>query len=195
MERCAHCKVASPAWQLLWNSYTQMPSLGDDGRFFQLKVCTTCKWAIVDTFIMVAKDRNTSEPKLLMSHPSPIIFESELPDQAHNFLKQAIDSLHAPDGAAMLAASAIDSMLKDKGYEDGSLHSRIEKATEEGALIAELADWAHEIRLGANSIRHADKEGDPTKPEEAEQAVEFAKTLGELWYGLPAKINRKRGVE
>lgn len=38
----------------------------------------------------------------------------ELPDRARQFLNQALASIHAPAGAVMLTASAIDAMLKDR---------------------------------------------------------------------------------
>ena len=50
----------------------------------------------------------------------------------------------------MLAASAVDSMLKEKGYKDGSLYKRIEQAAGDHLITAEMASWAHEVRLDAN---------------------------------------------
>ena len=58
----------------------------------------------------------------------------DLPDRARPYLQQAIDSQQAPDGAAMLAASAVDAMLKKKGLTDGSLYTRIDKAIQQNIL-------------------------------------------------------------
>src|ERR1700736_2603886 len=44
--------------------------------------------------------------------------------------KQAYETLHAPDAAAVMAGSAVDGMLKALGYTEGSLYSRIDKAVE-----------------------------------------------------------------
>jgi hypothetical protein len=117
---------------------------------------------------------------------------SDLPEKVRSFISQALASMHAPDGAGMLAASAIDAMLKTKGLTKGSLHERIEKAHADGLLIDELAEWAHEVRVVANSIRHADVETAPLTPEQAKESVEFAVQLGELWFGMPARIQRRR---
>jgi Domain of unknown function (DUF4145) len=55
----------------------------------------------------------------------------------------------------MLAASAVDAMLKHKNYTVGSLKDRIDKAANDHLITSEMAAWAHEIRLDANDERHA----------------------------------------
>jgi hypothetical protein len=55
----------------------------------------------------------------------------------------------------MLAASAVDAMLKHKNYTVGSLKDRIDKAAKDHLITSEMAAWAHEIRLDANDERHA----------------------------------------
>ena len=41
-------------------------------------------------------------------------------------------------------------LLKDNGYKEGSLNSRIDSASKDHLITAEMAAWAHEIRLEAN---------------------------------------------
>ena len=53
--------------------------------------------------------------------PTPAEVASELPVRAKEYLGQAMGSLHAPAGAVMLTASAVDAMLKAKNYRQGSL--------------------------------------------------------------------------
>lgn len=72
-------------------------------------------------------------------------------------LSQAIGSQHAPAGAVMLTGSAVDAMLKDKGYKDGTLNAQIDATAKDHLITAEMAAWAHEIRLNANDQRHADE--------------------------------------
>ena len=60
------------------------------------------------------KNKNVEVEK---TYPSRKMVSEHLPTQAKRFLEQAIRSLHAPDGSVMLTASAVDAMLKDKGYE------------------------------------------------------------------------------
>ena len=63
----------------------------------------------------------------------------------------------APAGAVMLAASSVDAMLKEKGYNEGSLYARIGQARDDHLITADMAEWAHEVRLDANDQRHADE--------------------------------------
>ncbi|MCW2362675.1 MULTISPECIES: DUF4145 domain-containing protein [Sphingobium] len=123
-------------------------------------------------------------------HPEMEVVSDVLPLRAKKFLQQAIESRHAPDGALMLAASAIDAMLKEMSYKDGSLYSRIETATRDGVLTAEMREWAHEIRLSANEPRHADDDFEGATPEDAEQVIEFSKALGQYLFELPAKVKK-----
>ena len=57
----------------------------------------------------------------------------------------------------MLSASSIDSMLKDKGYKNGSLYVRIDQAANDHIITRGMSEWAHQIRLEANDQRHADE--------------------------------------
>lgn len=191
IERCPHCSVASPAWDRIFsgNQDKSGPRIGHYA--YALHLCRTCKRPVLQLFHYRGTG-NGIRQQLIAAFPENRAVDASLPEAAGRFLQQAVDTLHAPDGSMMLSASAIDAMLKDKGYKSGTLHKRIEQATDDGQLIAELADWAHGIRLDANAVRHADDEFEETSPEAAKQAVEFAKTLGELWYGLPAKIRAKR---
>ena len=90
----------------------------------------------------------------------------------------------------MLAASAIDAMLKAIGFTKGSLYARIDQAKSDHVITERMAEWAHSIRLSANEPRHADEEFDGATEEDAEQSLEFAKALGEYLFVLPAKVER-----
>ena len=91
-----------------------------------------------------------------------------------------------------MAGSAVDSMLKEKGYDDRkkSLYERIDQALSDNILTAGMAEWAHEVRLGSNRPRHADKEKPHVAPDEAAQSVEFAEALGNFLFVLTAKVER-----
>lgn len=93
----------------------------------------------------------------------------------------------------MLAASAVDAMLKAKGYSEGSLYTRIRKAAEDHTITPEMAEWAHQVRLEANDVRHADEEELHKTVDQARQTVEFARALGEFMFALPARV--RQGLE
>lgn len=114
----------------------------------------------------------------------------DIPEPAKTFLQQAYDTLHAPDAAAVMAGSAVDAMLKQRGLVDGSLYSRIDKALEDHILTQGMADWAHSVRLGSNRPRHADADRPHVSADEATQSVEFAEALGNFLFVLTARIDR-----
>lgn len=99
-----------------------------------------------------------------------------------------MDVLHAPDAAAVMAGSAVDAMLKARGYQDGSLYARIDKAKIDALLTAGMADWAHSVRLGSNRPRHADMDSPHVSPADAKRSVEFAEALGNFLFVLTAQI-------
>lgn len=122
--------------------------------------------------------------------PEPTVVDEDLPERAKRYLGQAIESLHAPDGAIMLAGSAIDAMLKEKGYLEGSVYARINKAVDDHVLTVGMSEWAHAVRLEANKPRHADIDDPHATKEMAEQTIKFAEALGEFLFALPARIER-----
>ena len=123
--------------------------------------------------------------------PGEDTLSDSIPERAREFLKQAIDSKHAPSGAQILAASAVDSMLKAKGYKDGNLNQRIKDAADEHLITPQMAEWAHEVKFDANSQRHADEsEPLPTK-DDAERTIQFAKALFQFLFVLPAMGTRR----
>jgi hypothetical protein len=95
----------------------------------------------------------------------------------------------------MLAASAVDAMLKAKGLTDGVLYTRIEKAAADHLITQEMSAWAHEVRLDANDQRHADENAPLPTEDDARRAIAFASALGEFLFVLPAKVSRGRGTK
>lgn len=124
--------------------------------------------------------------------PSSTEVDETLPERAREYLTQALNSLSAPAGAVMLAASAVDAMLKGKGLKEGSLYSRIDRAATDNLITKEMAAWAHDVRLDANDQRHDDEESPIPNAASAKHAVDFAIALGQFMYVLPAKV--KRGI-
>ena len=92
----------------------------------------------------------------------------------------------------MLAASAVDAMLKDKGLKTGSLYSRIDAAAKEHLITPEMATWAHEVRLEANDQRHVDETGPLPNDADAERVIAFAAAVAQFIYVLPAQVQRGR---
>ena len=92
----------------------------------------------------------------------------------------------------MLAASAVDTILKAKNLTDGTLHARIEKAVETHLITADMAAWAQEVRLDANDPRHADDLRPHHTTESAERVVDFAVAFAKFLSVLAARQEAQR---
>lgn len=138
---------------------------------------------------MVSIDPNAPQ-RVKEIFPLPKEAHQDIPEPARRFLQQALDTLHAPDAAAVMAGSAVDAMLKHLNLTEGSLYSRIDKAVESHVITKAMGEWAHEVRLGSNRPRHADQESPHVSPEEAKQSVQFTEALGYFLFVLSAQIER-----
>jgi hypothetical protein len=185
LRRCPHCSVDTPSFAK--QAQFQTTSLDKDfTRSWGVYSCKRCG-GVVSAW-SYSWGQNIAE-----MFPGPKQVDLELPDRARAFLGQAQESMHAPAGAIMLAASAVDAMLKAKGYKDGSLNARIEKAAADHLITAEMSKWAHQVRLDANDQRHADEAASLPTEAEARQTVEFAAALGTFLFTLPSRVSR--GIE
>ena len=99
-------------------------------------------------------------------------------------------SIHAPAGAVMLTASSVDAMLKAKGYTDGSLYTRIDKAAADHLITTDMAQWAHAVRLDANDQRHADESANLPGEADAKRCIDFASALALFLFTLPARVRK-----
>lgn len=189
--RCPHCSIANPRLYHVWGTNDGEGTPRSDGeslKAWALYLCSSC-----GSCVTARSHTNRQNQFADEIFPSPKQAHGDIPDVARAFLQQAFEVLHAPDAAAVMAGSAVDAMLKDKGYVEGSLYTRIDEAKEAALLTQGMADWAHSVRLGSNRPRHADAERPHVSYEEARQSVEFAEALGNFMFVLTAKI--QRGIE
>jgi DNA-directed RNA polymerase subunit RPC12/RpoP len=180
--RCPHCAVAKP--NLTSHSAFETRShTGGNQRQWAVYVCSTCGGVVTASARGVGQDVHEV-------FPQPESVDEAIPPTAHCYLTQALQSLHAPAGAVMLAASAVDSMLKSKNYKTGSLYSRIEQASKDHVITDDMAKWAHQVRLDANDQRHTDEVAPLPNIEDAKRCIAFAKALGEFIFVLPSRVLR-----
>lgn len=185
LDRCPTCSVARPHMTAR-QGFATTNHQGKNPRRWVVYSCGSCGSAVLTS------GPNVQNAEITGIWPAPRSVADEIPDRARAFLSQAINSINAPSGAVMLAASAVDAMLKDKGFKDGSLSARIKKAAESHLITSEMADWAHDVRLDANDQRHADEQSELPDEASAERVVEFAQALGQFLYVLPARVQRGR---
>jgi hypothetical protein len=183
LKRCPHCSTANPNLSRIHDFETQDHQT-KNRRYWRIYVCQTCGGAVsayaTDGFNQAVRE----------FFPAAKAVDATLPDRVREYLQQATDSIHAPAGAVMLAASCVDAMLKDRGYKEGSLYARIDTATKAGVITPGMAEWAHDVRLDANDQRHADSVAALPGHEDARRAVEFASALADLLFVLPARVKR-----
>jgi Domain of unknown function (DUF4145) len=183
--RCPHCNVDNPSMTTRAGFDTK-DSEGRGKRTWRAYGCARCGGVVT----ACAPQEGMEVGGMF---PQPVMVDLSISGKAHRFLTQAIHSIHAPAGAVMLAASAVDAMLKEKGYSDGSLYARINAAASDHLITKEMATWAHEVRLDANDQRHADSQADLPSEADAQRCVEFALALAQFLFVLPARV--QRGLE
>lgn len=182
LKRCPHCNVDTPT--LVFASQLETSSFdGTKKRKWRFYRCARCGGVI--TGAASSWDADVAE-----LYPEATGIDASIPERARTYLDQAINSFSAPAGAVMLAASAVDAMLKAKDLKEGSLFSRIDKAAADHLITSEMAGWAHQVRLDANDQRHSDEAVALPTAADAKRAVEFALALAQFMFVLPARVQR-----
>ncbi len=189
IDPCPHCGKANPTLVLRGEPIQTKTHDKQNPRFWGVYACRSCGGLVIAGGKTV-RDNAPYATVFQEIYPSISAISDSIPEKPREFLRQAQDSLHAPAGAIMLSASAVDAMLKEKGYKDGSLYARIDKAATDHLITEGMAQWAHQIRLDANVQRHADLNVPLPDEKEAKLAFDFAVAFAEYLFVLPAKVSR-----
>lgn len=187
LDRCPHCGVDRPHLAQV-SRFVTNDHASSNPRTWAAYACARCGGVTVGWQV-----QNDGNAKVQEMFPSGQEVDEALPERAKQYLSQALNSINAPAGAVMLTASAVDAMLKTKGYTDGSLYSRIDKAATDHVITSEMAQWAHDVRLDANDQRHADESAPMPSPADARHVVSFAMALGQFMFVLPSRV--RRGIQ
>ena len=182
ISRCPHCSVANPNL-FKQHSFQTNNHANDFPRMWYVYTCGRCGGVVTAWGV----DNGASIAEYF---PSATVVNEDIPDRPRSYLQQAIESIHAPAGAVMLAASSVDSMLKIKGYKEGTLYARIENAVKDNIITVDMGQWAHDVRLDANDQRHADDDANLPTPEDAQRVIDFTIALAEILFVLPSKVQR-----
>jgi len=182
LDRCPRCGIAKP----LLKRHFMLESGGTSRRHWALYSCSVCSGVI----LAMARARDGEMVECL---PSPVSVSHTVPQRAREYLQQAQETIGQPAASIVMSASAIDAMLKKRGWSDGTLYARIDKAAEDHLITADMAKWAHQVRLDANEQRHADEAAPLPGREDAERCFTFALALAEFLFVLPARVTR--GIE
>ena len=180
LNRCPHCNVDKPTLAYCGQAETADYTV-TRRRLWRFYNCKGCGGVV--TAWSYTADGDVGEV-----FPSEISVDQAIPEKAREYLNQAINSLSSPSGAVMLAASAVDAMLKAKNLKEGTLYSRIDKATKDHLITNDMALWAHEVRLDANDERHSDENAAMPNTADGKRCVDFALALAQFMFVLPAKV-------
>lgn len=182
LSRCPLCSIASPLLSLKIQFQTN-DQANCNPRVWGVYICSSCG-GVVTAWAFQSGD------SVQEFHPKIQLISEDIPEVPRAYLQQAHESFHAPAGAVMLAASAVDAMLKNKGLTEGSLYKRITLAEERHVITEDMAKWAHDVRLDANDQRHADQGSSLPTQADAKKVFDFSLALAEILFVLPNRVAR-----
>ena len=195
LERCPHCQTAIPTLKaILQNNYMETYNHQlKNPQLWGIYQCSFCGGLISICSEAFQGGQMIAELTItkIFPPPSSVSFE-HFPEEAVRYLKQAAKVLEEQDSAIMTIASAVNAMLQAKECQGHNLNKKIDNAVEKGIFTEDMKKWADSIRLFGNDSRHP-KGQEPPNREDARQCFEFAMTLGEILFVLPAKV--ARGLE
>jgi len=200
LPRCPHCRTATPTLTRKVVAAAQpgkqhyLHQISGQALQWHVYACESCA-GLIGAAIRVAPQQGTVVQEALIQWLVPQVdsISADLPPQATRYLTQARETISSPDSSVMTSASAVDAMLKARGYTAGTLYSRIVKAEQDGVLTKDMSQWAHDIRLDANDERHADTAHTGATAEDAQRCLDFVDALADLLFILPARV--KRGLK
>ena len=100
-------------------------------------------------------------------------------------------SIGAYRAAVLLARTVLEASAKAKGVTSGPLVAKITQMRDANFIRPDIADAAHEIRLGGNDVAHGDVVESLT-PEEADEVLELmSEVLAEVFQG-PARLAARK---
>lgn len=179
LSRCLHCQAAYPSLEIKWQCDTQ-DYRGQNLRHWRVYQCSYCG-------SLVTASARELKRQLMAHFPRRTAIKIDDPGRPIE-LEQAFDTLHTPSGAVQWAGSAVDAMLKTKGYIDGPLYERIKEASRDHLITAGMASWALQVRLGPNDLRPTELDDSIPSSEEAKMSVAFAQALATFLEISPAGI-------
>jgi len=182
LTRCPHCYVSRPQLARQWTTETRAHD-NSNYRFWAAYRCSHCGGLVTAS---AQQDGHTVQE----CYPVERTVNEAIPTKAREFLRQAVQSLHAPAGAVMLAASSVDAMLKEKGYKEGNLYTRINQAAKDHLITEDMSTWAHQVRLDANDQRHVDDSAPLPDEPSAQRCINFAEALAHFLFVLPSMVTR-----
>lgn len=198
---CPHCGTKSVAFAI---RAEHRATKHIDRPWDTLAACGYCSRAVLASFegsaaepsqvLQTSARHDISRPTLF---PAPRDTGAPIytPENAANCYRQGMENLGRNwDAAGIMFRKALEVGLKVKFPSDRKemLFDRIQRAAERHELTPELAEWAHQIRLGGRDAAHDEE---PFSEEEAKRLQVFTELVFRYLFTLPRMVKEARGAE
>ena len=197
---CPHCGTVSVAFTIACERKALKYS---SGHWDTLAICGQCSRGVLASFYcpdakpptesLASVLKVTLEPPIISPTPRKTDAPEHTPVNVKKFYEQGMQCLpSAWDAAGSMFRKALEAGLKRKFPEIKDrldLKKRIEKAASDQKLTPELAEWAHQVRLGGNEAVHDD---DPFSREDAERLQVFTELVFLYLFTLPGRLDDAR---
>jgi hypothetical protein len=190
---CPHCRTQNVAF-----TATHEWASGDGRR--AIFTCGACAEGViweyvgVNSVINVAGDLDRSNAILGRQWPVPRegTAPEDTPPTVARYFEQGTSSLEAGhfDAAGLMFRKTLETATKilDGSLSGENLVKRIWSLASNGKLTADMATWAHEVRLGGNEAAHDDE---PYTRDDAESLRNFIENFLRYAFTLPSAVRRR----
>ena len=197
---CPHCNRKDPSLQrhgefILTSGANKYATR--ESNWWGVFICRSCGGVILAKSEANNRHRLINDGDPQCAFPSTFMMPEGIPQNIEEYIEEACCSL--PKSRVVMAASALDAILNDKGYTadhvannfncKGDLYNRIKEAANAGIITQDMADWAHTIRLLANGQRHISaKHYTNVTVDEADEVFEYLMTIVQILFTIPNKV-------
>ena len=195
---CPHCGIRGVAFKIVFDNQASKVS---DRLWNSLAICGRCSQGILASFdappgaspmglLNAGRGYELRETTISPTAPSTEA-PDRTPERAANYYRQGMENLpNNFDAAGSMFRSALEAGLREKFPDiEGTLFERIERAAGQGGLTADLAEWAHQIRLDGNDAVHG---GEQFSKEDAECLHTFTELVFLYMFTLPGMLEEAR---
>ncbi|NQX63746.1 DUF4145 domain-containing protein [Paenibacillus qinlingensis] len=117
----------------------------------------------------------------------------DIPSEIADIFSEGVRALFAdcPRASVVMLRRTLEAITVDKGESEGTLHKRLQKLTDNGALHPSLTEWVKEVRLAGNIGAHYDPVENITV-DAVKELQKFVRELLRYLYEIPADLDRRR---
>jgi hypothetical protein len=195
VQTCPHCRTNSVAFLAVRSWLVR-----DQGRC--LFLCGACNEGIIRAYYgssdPAASNGDIQTLNIVIGRQWPESPKGsapkDTPENVAKFFEQGTSSIDFGnfDAAGMMFRKSIEAATKllDSELAQKKLVTRIDDLADAGKLTKDMAEWAHEVRLGGNDAAHEDE---PFSLEDAQALQNFVENFLRYAFTLPSAVRRREG--